>query len=182
MKPLADFLVRLSKRKHTTGYKLLSLLGGVVFFLAVLPAIFIGIGLVIEPLVPVRWNQAVCLTVSVITIPIGLMVLAWTAVTQWTMGMGTPAPNAPTQKLVVVGPYRYCRNPIELGAILYYLGIGTSFVSLTTGIVCCLLGFMVGSLYHKLVEEKELELRFGEAYLAYKKRTPFLIPRIRLFP
>lgn len=181
MKSITDVLVGLSKRKRTTTYKLLSLSGGVVFFLVVLPAIFICIGLLIEKQVPVRWNQTVNMTVSAVTIPVGLVVLAWTAITQWTMGMGTPAPNAPPQKLVVVGPYRHCRNPIELGAVFYYLGIGTFFVSLTTGIVCCLLGLTVGSLYHKLVEEKELELRFGEEYLAYKKRTPFLIPRIRLF-
>lgn len=28
-----------------------------------------------------------------------------------------------TEKLVIIGPYAYCRNPIVLGAMLYYLGI-----------------------------------------------------------
>lgn len=31
--------------------------------------------------------------------------------------------------------------------------------------------------YIKRVEEPELARRFGEEYLAYKQRTPFLIPR-----
>jgi len=31
-------------------------------------------------------------------------------------------------------------------------------------------------IYIKLIEEKELEERFGSEYLEYKKRTPFLIP------
>jgi protein-S-isoprenylcysteine O-methyltransferase Ste14 len=31
--------------------------------------------------------------------------------------------------------------------------------------------------YIKRIEEKELELRFGQEYLEYKKQTPFLIPR-----
>jgi protein-S-isoprenylcysteine O-methyltransferase Ste14 len=30
--------------------------------------------------------------------------------------------------------------------------------------------------YIKLIEEKELELRFGKEYLDYKKDTPFIIP------
>jgi len=32
--------------------------------------------------------------------------------------------------------------------------------------------------YIKLVEEKELEARFGEEYREYKRKTPFLIPKI----
>jgi protein-S-isoprenylcysteine O-methyltransferase Ste14 len=31
-------------------------------------------------------------------------------------------------------------------------------------------------LYIRFIEEKELEIRFGDEYLAYKKRTPFIIP------
>ena len=30
----------------------------------------------------------------------------------------------------------------------------------------------------KYFEEVELELRFGESYLEYKKNVPFLIPRL----
>jgi protein-S-isoprenylcysteine O-methyltransferase Ste14 len=35
--------------------------------------------------------------------------------------------------------------------------------------------------YLKLVEERELEARFGEDYLAYKRSTPFIVPRLRSF-
>ena len=30
--------------------------------------------------------------------------------------------------------------------------------------------------YLKLIEEKELEMRFGQDYLEYKKNTPFILP------
>lgn len=30
--------------------------------------------------------------------------------------------------------------------------------------------------YLKLIEEKELQMRFGNEYLEYKKKTPFIIP------
>jgi len=31
--------------------------------------------------------------------------------------------------------------------------------------------------YIKFIEEKELEARFSQEYIRYKKRTPFLIPK-----
>jgi protein-S-isoprenylcysteine O-methyltransferase Ste14 len=95
----------------------------------------------------------------------------------WFVGEGTPAPTAPTQRLVVEGPYKLCRNPMKLGAISYYLGLGTLFHSLTTGLICFFVGLIIGTLYHKLVEEKELLIRFGEDYEKYKRSTPFLMPR-----
>jgi len=30
--------------------------------------------------------------------------------------------------------------------------------------------------YLKIIEEKELQLRFGNEYVEYKKKTPFIIP------
>jgi protein-S-isoprenylcysteine O-methyltransferase Ste14 len=46
-------------------------------------------------------------------------------------------------------------------------------------LVCLALGLLVGSLFHRRVEEVELERRFGSEYLAYRQRTPFLIPGVR---
>ena len=37
-------------------------------------------------------------------------------------------------------------------------------------------------IYIKLVEERELEARFGEAYIAYKKSTPFIAPKLSAWP
>jgi protein-S-isoprenylcysteine O-methyltransferase Ste14 len=34
----------------------------------------------------------------------------------------------------------------------------------------------LGSAYLKLIEEKELLLRFGQDYEDYKKKTPFFFP------
>ena len=51
--------------------------------------------------------------------------------------------------------------------------------SYIVGFIAFLLGLIVGSAYHKFVEEKELEYRFGKDYLEYKKNVPFLIPTFR---
>jgi protein-S-isoprenylcysteine O-methyltransferase Ste14 len=107
----------------------------------------------------------------------GWLFANWTVKVQFTVGKGTPIPLMATQKLIVKGPYTYCRNPMTLGTDLFYLGIAIWLGSLSAiglGLI-----YPVGILiYIKLIEEKELEERFGSEYLDYKKRIPFLIPRL----
>ena len=105
----------------------------------------------------------------------GWLFANWTIRVQFSVGKGTPIPLMPTQRLLITGPYTYCRNPMALGTTLFYLGIAIwlrSISALGLGLV-----YSVGILiYIKLIEEKELGERFGSEYLEYKKRTPFLIP------
>ncbi len=115
-----------------------------------------------------------------IIIGIGMIVLGgilalWTIAIQITLASGTPFPMLPTKKLLIVGPFKYCRNPMTLGTIVAYAGIAVligSFTALLT--VVLLAAALIG--YLKLIEEKELVLRFGSEYIEYKKRTPFIIP------
>ena len=65
-----------------------------------------------------------------------------------------------------------------LGAMMYYLGISLWINSLSA-IFLTALFLLFSTAYIKLVEEKELEARFGEEYKEYKRKTPFLIPKIR---
>ncbi len=81
----------------------------------------------------------------------------------------------PTKKLLVSGPFKYCRNPMTLGTIIAYTGIailvGSWFSMLFVVVFAALL-----IAYLKTIEEKELLLRFGSEYAEYKKNTPFIIP------
>ena len=83
-----------------------------------------------------------------------------------------------TQKLIVKGPYAYCRNPMTLGTAVFYLGVAIwlgSISAIGLGLI-----YPVGILiYIKLIEERELEERFGSEYSEYKKNTPFLMPSLR---
>lgn len=100
----------------------------------------------------------------------------WTIGAQIVLASGTPLPMLPTQKLLISGPFHYCRNPMILGTVLAYAGAAIwvgSYTALFTVLVIAALLLV----YVKLIEEKELEMRFGQEYAEYKKNTPFLFPR-----
>ncbi len=101
----------------------------------------------------------------------------WSIYTQIALAQGTPLPIMPTQKLLVVGPFKFCRNPMTLGTILAYSGLGVLVGSISSIGVVLLFGSLL-LMYIKFIEEKELADRFGQEYLDYKAATPFIIPRI----
>jgi protein-S-isoprenylcysteine O-methyltransferase Ste14 len=174
---IVGFIVRISGRERSTGVKVLAVAIGGTVFLAVLPGLglFLGDLLSRALLIPcARWLEIVLGAVSLVA---GGFWLAWAFVTQWQIGRGTPAPFAAPQRLIVRGPYRLCRNPIELGALLYYFGLGVALVNLTAGLFVLAVFWILGSAYHKFIEERELLIRFGPDYEAYRRRTPFLLPR-----
>lgn len=85
-----------------------------------------------------------------------------------------------TKRIVEDDIYKRTRNPMSLGYYLCALALG--FVADSTFIS---LGALLGAIpahifFLKYFEEKELELRFGEAYLRYKRSVPFLLPRISI--
>ena len=112
-----------------------------------------------------------------IFILIGAVYALWSIASQLLRARGTPLPVMPTQELLVTVPFDQCRNPMTFGTISLYLGVSILAGSITALALTILLSALLIS-YLKLVEETELEARFGDDYLAYKSQTPFLIPRI----
>lgn len=106
---------------------------------------------------------------------VGFAFALWPIVVQLQVGRGTPLPIMATQLLLTAPPFSYCRNPMSLGTIGMYFGLSI-WVGSPAAVGVVLLFFVVLLTYLKLVEERELEARFGEAYRQYKDRTPFLIP------
>lgn len=107
----------------------------------------------------------------------GLAFAWWSVLVQLTKGRGTPVPVVPTQELLTEGPFGYCRNPMTLGTVLAYLGLGI-LAGTVAGTSLVLLFAALLVLYLTRVEERELEERFGEAYRRYKEEVPFIIPRV----
>jgi protein-S-isoprenylcysteine O-methyltransferase Ste14 len=114
---------------------------------------------------------------GVVLVIVGGAFAFWSVLAEVSIGRGTPVPMIPTQRLVVVPPFTYCRNPMILGTATAYLGLGVSIGSVSA-IVLALLFAGLLLLYVKVFEERELEARFGAPYLQYKRTTPFLIPRL----
>jgi protein-S-isoprenylcysteine O-methyltransferase Ste14 len=98
-----------------------------------------------------------------------------TVYSQFTRARGTPLPVMATQKLLVDGVYQHTRNPMVFGTLLAYSGIAIVVGSVSSILAVLLFGGLLLT-YVKKVEERELEARFGQEYVDYKSRTPFLIP------
>jgi protein-S-isoprenylcysteine O-methyltransferase Ste14 len=81
---------------------------------------------------------------------------------------GTPVPtNEPTRVLVTTGIHGWTRNPVYLGMLLVYAGIGTAARSPWTLILTAPLAITIR--YGVVArEERYLETKFGAAYRAYK--------------
>jgi protein-S-isoprenylcysteine O-methyltransferase Ste14 len=151
---------------------------GVYLFIIYLPTLlikrFLAIeGLSVGELMPrlIGW-RIVCLFGLV-----GLILYLWTVFLQVKRGRGTPIPLLPPKKLLVDAPYSYCRNPMVLGAIIFYFGLCAFIGSWDAFYIVAPVAILL-LVYAKSWEEGELESRFGQPYMKYKRKTPFLIPRI----
>lgn len=89
---------------------------------------------------------------------------------------GTPAPFQPAQSLVVAGPYRYCRHPIYVAYVGYLVGPGI-MLGLRSIFVLAAVWWVCMAAEARWVEERLLRRRFGERFEAYRRATPFVIPR-----
>lgn len=110
-----------------------------------------------------------------IMVLIGATYALWSIISQLTRARGTPLPMMATQKLLIDGPFKQSRNPMGFGAIGMYLGMAVVVGSLSS-LIMVILFLLLLILWIKKVEEKELEIRFGQDYVDYKKTTSFMIP------
>ena len=92
-------------------------------------------------------------------------------------GIGTPAPVAPTEHLVVGGLYRYVRNPMYLAAAAVILGQAAVLGKWILVGYAAVFGATVWSFVH-WYEEPTLRQRFGAEYEEYVRTVPGWLPRI----
>jgi protein-S-isoprenylcysteine O-methyltransferase Ste14 len=84
--------------------------------------------------------------------------------------------------LIVSGPFAHVRNPLYLGNILIYTGLGIMSFALFPYLQIAGLLFFYFQ-YRMIIkeEEKYLQGAFGDAFVEYKKNVPRFIPRISPF-
>lgn len=131
----------------------------------------------------VGWGLGGVAGVLVAALGVALMLGAfgvwlWTVVLFQRIGRGTLAAWDPTSRLVVVGPYRYLRNPMISAVATFLAGEAIFFGSAWIGLWAAIF-IAVNSAYFIFVEEPGLERRFGAEYLVYKRKVPRWIPKMR---
>lgn len=95
-------------------------------------------------------------------------------------GHGTPAPFAPPQRLVVVGFYRYVRNPMYVGFFVGWIGLWMVFGRANWFAIEVLSVMVIAVvLFVRLYEEPTLRKMFGADYEDYCRNVRRWLPRIR---
>ena len=94
------------------------------------------------------------------------------------VGIGTPAPVAPTRHLVVSGQYRHVRNPMYVAVVAMIVGqvliLGSAtLVQYAVGVWLAFHAFVLG------YEESTLATRFGASYAEYRRHVRRWWPRLR---
>jgi protein-S-isoprenylcysteine O-methyltransferase Ste14 len=129
---------------------------------------------IVAYLVPGTWvwltGQALRWPYGLTIIALGTFGLLWSVRDFYVSGKGTLAPWAPPQTLVVVGLYRYSRNPMYACVLVVLLGWAVSFGSV--GLSAYALA--VGVAFHLRVvlgEEPWLARTHGAAWQQYARRV-----------
>jgi protein-S-isoprenylcysteine O-methyltransferase Ste14 len=107
----------------------------------------------------------------------GSFLIAWCCWLQFIVGQGTTGFSEPTKRLVTCGPYGVVRNPMMEGQFLLFAGLG---LLLDLGAMFLLLPILILAMHGVtvLIEEPNLESRFGQEWIDYARRVPRWIPRL----
>jgi protein-S-isoprenylcysteine O-methyltransferase Ste14 len=92
-------------------------------------------------------------------------------------GRGTPAPAAPTQRLVVQGAYRHVRNPMYVAVEAVVLGQVLLFASWGLFAYLVIISITMASFVH-IYEEPTLREAYGPAYDEFCEHVPRWLPRV----
>lgn len=116
--------------------------------------------------------------IGVVVFAVGVLLLLWCVRDFYASGRGTLAPWDPPRRLVVVGLYRYVRNPMYVGVLTIVAGWALLASSRTVAIYAALLaiGFHLRVIGY---EEPWLARTFGEDWVRYREAVSRWWPRTR---
>jgi protein-S-isoprenylcysteine O-methyltransferase Ste14 len=115
--------------------------------------------------------------VGAVALLAGLAVLAHTVIRFVVEGLGTPAPVAPTQNLVVGGLYRFVRNPMYVAVVVIILGQAAILARPVLLVYAAIFWAVVAS-FVRFYEEPTLAERYGAQYAAYRRAVRAWWPRL----
>jgi protein-S-isoprenylcysteine O-methyltransferase Ste14 len=94
------------------------------------------------------------------------------------VGIGTPAPVAPTRHLVVSGQYRHVRNPMYVAVVATIVGQALVFGSVEL-LQYAAVVWLAFHAFVRLYEEPALAAQFGAPYDEYRRHVRRWWPRLR---
>jgi protein-S-isoprenylcysteine O-methyltransferase Ste14 len=98
-------------------------------------------------------------------------------------GLGTPAPVAPPEHLVVTGLYRHNRNPMYVAVVAAVLGqalaLGRPVLLAYALLAWAVMAWAVMASFVRWYEEPALRRRFGAHYGEYRRAVPAWGVRLR---
>jgi protein-S-isoprenylcysteine O-methyltransferase Ste14 len=108
---------------------------------------------------------------------LGELLRLWGVAYAGSLTRATGSVGAP--EVIISGPYAHVRNPLYVGNIALYLGIGVMSNALVPWLpMVALAYFLIQYALIVSLEEEFLEKEFGAAYLEFKKNVPRFIPRL----
>jgi protein-S-isoprenylcysteine O-methyltransferase Ste14 len=152
-------------------------LGSAVFF-ALAPGVVAGV----VPWLLTHWHSHPWWTplraAGALLVLIGVSVLVQAFIRFVVEGMGTPAPVAPTEHLVIGGLYRHVRNPMYLAVAATIVGQALLLGRAVLFVWAIAFAAAVWS-FVRWYEEPTLSRRFGADYEEYRRAVPAWWPRLR---
>ena len=120
---------------------------------------------------------------NLVFVPWGCVLLAWGYLQyllvgsyRWPRAGGGWGMDGYPDQIVTTGPYRYTRNPMYLGHLVFMLGLAITFWSWFA--LLLLAARAVWFHLRVLRDEQRLEARFGADYVAYRARVKRWIPGV----
>jgi protein-S-isoprenylcysteine O-methyltransferase Ste14 len=154
---------------------------GTALFFALAPGIVAGAipwwltGWQIRQPLP-AWAWLPLRLVGVALITVGAAALVFSFARFVAQGLGTPAPVAPPQRLVVSGLYRYVRNPMYLAVVATIVGQALALGQPALLLYAAAVAAATAAFAHGY-EQPALARQFGAQYEAYRRAVPAWWPR-----
>ena len=106
----------------------------------------------------------------------GYLQYRWVGTMRTREGGGGPGISVPPERIVTDGAYRWVRNPMYLGHLIFFAGLA---LVLQSWIGAAVLAFHVVWFDARVrADERHLEALFGEPYREYRRRSKRWIPGI----
>ena len=143
--------------------------------LLILPGVFAG--LLPALIVAGDRSRSDGLAAGLIPLVIGIGILLWCVRDFYVAGKGTLAPWDPPKQLVIVGLYRFVRNPMYVGILIFLTGwvllTGSRWLGAYTIVLA--IAFHLRVVFY---EEPRLRRQFSDEWTAYAAAVPRWWPRM----